>query len=205
MVAQWFMVHDGLVRTARLPSLARSRARISAGELLVLLSCGAVAAVAVAFVKLGLRIPGHSIVLAALPRALGISLAPRRLGGAVMSLGALSTGLLLSATGAVRFGAGSLVSLGLLGPMMDLAFRGARSGWRVYVALVLSGLITNLLAMLSRGAPKLLGIDVAGGRPFADWWMQASYTYALSGIVAGLLGAIFWFQLRDRPTGARET
>jgi hypothetical protein len=205
MLGQWFMVHDGLVRTTRLPSLTRSRSRVSAGELLVLLACGAAAAAAVAFVKLGLRIPGHSIVLAALPMALGISLAPRRLGGAVMSLGALSTGLLLSATGAARFGAGSLVSLGLLGPMMDLAFRGVRSGWRVYAALVLSGLVTNLLAMASRAAPKLLGVDVAGGRSFADWWLQASYTYALSGIVAGLLGAIFWFQLKDRPTGALGT
>lgn len=205
MVGQWFIVHDGLTQAARLPALTRARQGISAGELLVLLMCGVAAAAAIALVKLGLRIPGHSIVLAALPMALGISLAPRHFAGSVMSAGALGTALLLSGTGAVRYGAGSFVSLCLLGPMMDAALHGARGGWRVYAGLVLSGVVTNLLALGSRAVPKLLGLDVAGGRPFDSWWLQASYTYSLSGVVAGLLGAFFWFQLKDHTAGARET
>ena len=52
---------------------------------------GAVAAVAVGKAKLGLGIPGHSIVLAALPMMLGLALAPRRLAGSVMSAGALGS------------------------------------------------------------------------------------------------------------------
>jgi hypothetical protein len=197
MVNDWFVVHDGLIDAARLPSLARPRHRISAGELTLLLTCGAAAAAAVAFIKLSLRIPGHSIVLAALPMVFGISLAPRRLAGSVMSAGALGTAWLLSAAGATTFGAGASVSLTLLGPMMDLALHRARGGWRVYAALVVSGVVTNLLALASRAAPKLLGFDLPGARPFDSWWLQASVTYTLSGVVAGLLGACCWFHFND--------
>jgi hypothetical protein len=100
----WFAVHDGLVSAARFPSLVRAGSRISAAELLLLLTCGAAAAAAVAYVKLSLRIPGHSIVLAALPMVLGLSLAPRRLAGSLMSAGAIGTAWLLSAVGGASFG-----------------------------------------------------------------------------------------------------
>jgi hypothetical protein len=76
MINDWFVVRDGLIDAARLPLLARPRQRISAAELLLLLTCGATAAAAVALVDLSLGIPGHSIVLTALPMALGMSLAP---------------------------------------------------------------------------------------------------------------------------------
>lgn len=196
-MAEWFVVHEGLTAAARVPSLARS-GRISALELLALLTGGAVAAAAVGMAKLGLGIPGHSIVLAALPLACGLSLAPRRLAGSIMSAGALGTALTLSGAGVADYGSGAFVSLFLLGPMMDLALRGARSGWRVYAALVLAGTATNLTALASRAAAKLLGLDLAGARPFDGWWLLAMGTYAASGIVAGLLGAFCWFHLRNR-------
>jgi hypothetical protein len=194
----WFAVHDGLIGAARFPPLARAHQRISAIEWLLLLTCGAAAAVAVGYVKLALRIPGHSIVLAALPMVLGMSLAPRRLAGSVMSAGAIGTAWLLSAAGA-GFGSGSSVSLLLLGPMMDVALRHGRGGRRLYGALVLSGVATNLLALGSRARFKVLGLDfAAGARPFDNWWLQASVTYSLSGLVAGLLGALCWFHFNDR-------
>jgi len=196
MVDDWFVVRDGLIGAARFPSLARPLHRISAIECLLLLTCGASSAAAIAFIKLSLGIPGHSIVLAALPMALGMSLAPRRLAGSVMSAGALTTASLLVAGGAGRFGSGAFASLLLLGPMMDVAMSRARSGWRVYAALVLAGVATNLLALVSRAAPKLIGIDI--GRPFDSWWLQASITYTLSGVVAGLFGALCWFHFNDR-------
>jgi hypothetical protein len=195
---EWFMVHEGLTAAGRMPSLARSRQRISALELLVLLLSGAGAAAAVGMAKLGLGIPGHSIVLAALPLALGLSLAPRRLAGSMMSAGALGTAWMLEGSGAASYGSGSFVSLCLLGPMMDLALRGARSGWRVYAALVLAGTATNLTALASRAAAKLVGLDLSGARPFDSWWLQAMATYTASGIVAGLLGAFCWFHLNAR-------
>jgi hypothetical protein len=148
-------------------------------------------------VKLRLGIPGHSIVLAAVPMALGIALTPRRTAGCVMSAGALGTAGLLTATGGGEFGSGSFVSLSLLGPMMDLALDGVRGGRRVYGALILAGLTTNLLALASRAVPKVLGLDV-GARQWDRWWLLASVTYTLSGIIAGLLGAICWFHFNDR-------
>ena len=200
----WFVVHEGLVGSGRLPSLARPRQRISALELLLLLTSGAAASTFVGMAKLGLGIPGHAIVLATLPLAFGLSLAPRQFAGSIMSAGALGTAWILRATGAASYGSGALVSLCLLGPMMDIALRGVRSGWRVYAALVLSGVATNLLALASRAAPKLLGFDIAGGRPFDSWWLQAMVTYPLSGVVAGLLGAFCWFHLNDRSASKAE-
>jgi hypothetical protein len=200
----WFVVHEGLVGSARLPSLARARQRISALELLLLFASGAAASTIVGMAKLGLGIPGHAIVLAALPLAFGLSLAPRRLAGSIMSAGALGTAWILRDVGAATYGSGALVSLCLLGPMMDIALRGVRSPRRVYAALVLSGVATNLLALGSRAAPKVLGFDIAGGRAFDSWWLQAVVTYPLSGVVAGLLGAFCWFHLNDRSASKPE-
>ena len=196
----WFTVHEGLTATARVPPLARSGRRVSALELLVLSASGAAAAAAVGMAKLGLGIPGHSIVLAVLPLALGLSVAPRRLAGSMMSAGALGTAWMLQGAGTATFGSGAFVSLCLLGPMMDLALRNARSGWRVYTALVLAGTATNLAALASRAGTKLLGLDI-GGRPFDSWWLQAMGTYTASGIVAGLLGAFCWFDFNGRGVG----
>lgn len=208
MVTDWFIAHDGLVDAGRLPSLAQVRQRISVAELLILFASGAVAAVAVGKAKLGLGIPGHSIVLAALPMVLGMALAPRRSAGSVMSAGALGTAWALAGAGVADVGAGSFVSLCLLGPMMDVALRNAQTGRRVYVALILAGVMTNVLALASRAGSKVIGLDV-GGRPFDTWWLQASMTYTLSGAVAGLLGALCWFhfnsagpQRGSRPTSA---
>jgi hypothetical protein len=198
MVNNWFDVHDGLLGAARFPSLVRSRGRMSTAEWLLLLGCGATAAAAVGFLKLSLGIPGHSIVIAALPMVFGLSLAPRRLAGSVMSAGALGTAWVLGAAGA-SYGAGATVSLLLLGPMMDAALSHARSGRRVYLALVMSGVATNLMALGSRAASKLLGLDL-GARPFDSWWLQASVTYTLSGVVAGLLGALCWFHFNERAS-----
>jgi hypothetical protein len=203
MVNEWFVVRDGLMGAARVPSLARTATRVSAAELLTLLLCGATAALAVGYVKPSLGIPGHAIVLAALPMALGMALAPRRLAGCTMSAGALGSAFALTALGA-RYGSGALVSLTLLGPMMDLALRRVQRGWRVYAALVTAGVGANVLALGSRATTKLLGLDLAGGRPFDSWWLQAIVTYTLSGAVAGLLGALCWFHLNDRTRGGSE-
>ena len=197
MVHDWFVVHDGLAGAARLPSFARIGQRVSALEVMLLFTCGAAAAFALAYVKLSLRIPGNAIVFSALPMALGLSLAPRRFAGCMMSASALGTSWLLTAAGGPGLGSGAAVSLTLIGPMMDLAVRHARAGWRVYAALVLSGVATNLLALGSRAATKVLGLDL-GARPWDSWWLQASITYPLSGVVAGLLGAICWFHFNDR-------
>jgi hypothetical protein len=197
MVNDLFIVHDGLVGAGRFPSLARVRQRISFPELLLLLACGGASAAAVGTAKLGLGIPGHSIVLAALPMALGMSLAPRRSSGSIMSAGALGSAWWLAGSGVGDFGSGSFVSLCLLGPMMDVALRNVKSGARLYAALVLAGVATNVLALASRAGAKIIGF-APGMRPFDSWWLQASVTYTLSGAVAGLLGAFCWFHFSNR-------
>jgi hypothetical protein len=199
MVNEWFVVRDGLIGAARLPSLARTRSRVSVAELLALLLCGATSAAVVGLVKLSLGIPGNAIVLGALPMALGMALAPRRLAGCTMSAGAVGTAFVLTSLGA-RYGSGAFISLTLFGPMMDLALRRVQRGWRVYAALVTAGVGANILALASRATTKLLGLDLAGGRPFDSWWLQAIVTYTLCGAVAGLLGAICWFHFNDRQS-----
>src|SRR3569832_608087 len=148
------MVHEGLADAGRVPSLARSGARLSALEQLVLLASGAAASAAGGTAKLGLGIPGHSIVLAALPVALGLSLAPRHLAGSIMSSGALGTAWLLQTAGVGDYGSGSFVSRCLLGPLMDLAKRNTHHNKHKKAALVLAGAASNLMALGSRASFK---------------------------------------------------
>ncbi len=192
-----FAVRGGVLAASRLPVVARVDRRVSVAEICLLVLCGCAAAFAQGYVRLGLRIPGHTIVLTALPMAFGLALAPRRMAGSLMSAGAFGTATMLTAFAGARYGGGSFVSLCLLGPMMDVALAGARRSWRLYLGLILAGTITNLLAFTSRGGGKLLGLDLPGTRPFALWWSQALLTYTLSGAVAGLLAALFWFRLRE--------
>jgi hypothetical protein len=121
----------------------------------------------------------------------------------VGTAGAIGTALALAGAGIADFGSGSFVSLCLLGPMMDVALRNAHTGRRVYGALVQAGVLTNVLALASRAASKVMGFDM-GSRPFDTWWLQASMTYTLSGAVAGLLGAICWFHFNSAESQPRS-
>jgi len=200
MIYNWFRVRDGLLEAARIPPIARAQERISTVELLLLFLCGAAAASATGFIRLGLRIPGHASVLAVVPMALGLALAPRRFAGFIMSAGAFGTANAFTLAGLTSYGTGAMVSLCLTGPILDFALVRARGGWRLYARLVLAGIIANLLALTSRGTSKLLGFDLASMRPFATWWSQAAVTYTLCGAAAGLIAAACWFHLRGRKS-----
>jgi hypothetical protein len=198
MIDNWFGIHHGLAAAGRIHPMARMRERISAAEIVLLIFCGAAAAAASGFIRLGLRLPGHSIVLSMVPMALGLALAPRKLAGCIMSAGALGMAAAFGLSGMTHYGSGASVSLCLMGPMMDLAVTRVRAGWRLYLGLISAGIVTNLLALASRSASKLLGLDMAGMRPFGTWWTQAIITYSLSGAVAGLIGALCFFHLRGQ-------
>jgi hypothetical protein len=200
MIDQWFGIHDGLVAAGRFPSLAKIRERISASEIILLLFCGGIAAATSGFIKLGLRIPGHSIVLSMIPMALGFALAPRRFSGFIMSTGAFSTAVAINHLGLAHYGSGAFISLCLLGPVMDFALTKARSGWRLYSGLILAGICTNLLALGSRSMSKAFGLDFSGTRPIGTWWAEASITYTLSGAAAGLICALCFFHLRSKQS-----
>jgi hypothetical protein len=201
MIDDWFGIHEGLAAAGRIPAITRVRERISAGEMALLIFCGMVSAAAVEFIDLGLRLPGDSIIFSMIPMALGLALAPRRLSGSIMGVGAFSTAAAFSYAGLAHYGTGAFISLCLTGPMMDLALNKARSGWRLYLGLVLAGISTNLLAFASRGASKLLGLDhFPGRRPFGGWWTQAIVTYPVFGVGAGLIAALCFFHLHKRQS-----
>jgi hypothetical protein len=198
MINNWFSIHDGLVAAGRIPSMTRVRDRISASELTLLLFLGAASATTAGFLRLGIRLPGSSIILSMLPMILGLALTPRRLSGFIMSASAFGTASAFSLAGMAHYGSGAFVSLCLMGPVMDLALTKARSGWRLYLGLMLAGIGTNLLALASRSMSKLLGLDLASMRPFGSWWTQAVITYSLCGAAAGLIGAFCFFHLHRR-------
>jgi hypothetical protein len=198
MIYRIFGIRDGLVSAGRFHTLAKVQERISGVEILLLICCGAVSATVIGFVRLGLRIPGHSIVLSLIPMALGLALAPRRFGGFLMSAGAFAAASVYSGAGLAQYGSGAFVSLCLLGPMMDLALTKVRSGWRLYLGMMLAGIGTNLMALGSKITSKLLGLD-PGTRLLGEWLPQAIVTYAISGVIAGLLGAICFFHFSNQP------
>jgi hypothetical protein len=204
MMNNWFGIHDGLVAAGRFPSLARIRERITTSEIVMLLLFGVASAAAVGFIRTGLRFPGNSIILAMLPMVLGFAAAPRRSAGFIMGAGAFGAATMFGMLGLAHFGAGAFVSLCLLGPVMDLALRKVKSGPWLYVAFGLAGVCANLLALGSRGSAKLLGLDVAGMRPFGTWYIQASMTYSLCGAVAGLIAAFCFFQFRKQQSNSEQ-
>jgi hypothetical protein len=195
-----FGINEGLAAAGRIPSVARTRERISASEIILLILCGAAAAAASGFIRTGLRIPGHAVVISMIPMALGLALAPRRLAGFVMGAGALSTAVTLNSVGLGHIGSGSFISLCLLGPVMEFAVMKVQRGWSLYGGLMLAGIGTNLLALASRSISKLIGLDLGGMRPFDSWWAQALVTYTLSGALAGLICALCFFHLRKEQS-----
>lgn len=187
---------------SRLPALGTDRDALSAAGLVALVLLGSAAAVLTTYVRLHLRLPGHQIVFAVFPMALGLALVPRRWAGSTMGLAALATLVLLGVGGAGLPGIGARTSLVLTGPLLDLAVRAGRSSGRLYAGFVLAGIASNAAAMLLRGGTKMLGLDASpGARAFGPWMEQALVTYAVCGLIAGLLSAAAWFHLRDEPDG----
>lgn len=132
--------------------------------------------------------------------AVGLALVPRHGAGCVMGAAAAVTAGALRLNGFAGEGLslGALTSLTATGPLLDWTLRHTRGGWRLYGAFAAAGLASNLLALAVRGAAKALGWEHASARPFAAWLAQASVSYTLCGIVAGLLSAGVWFYARRR-------
>jgi hypothetical protein len=189
-------IHEGLAKAGRVPRLTHTGTVVSAVELLVLMGLGICAAFATAFVDLKLRIPGHAILRAVLPMALGLALVPRRMAGSVMGTSALLTAAALRWGNATAIGVGAMTSLVLTGPFLDVALWQARKGWRLYLGMGVAGLASNVVAFALRAGPKLAGLDHPGARRFEEWWSQATLTYLLCGVMAGLLSALIWFRFR---------
>lgn len=197
--ARSLTINPQLQRAARVPSLAGNPAApISLLEAATLLLSGIAASALTNLLRLHLGIPGSSIVYAAFPLALGFALVPRRGAGSVMTASALLANLAFALAGARLDGVGAQTSLLLTGPLLDLALYRSGSGWRLYAAFIAACTASNGLAFLVRGAARALGMRGAsmGGGGLTTWWSHAIWTYALAGLLAGLISVAAWFQLR---------
>ena len=194
---------EQLRRWARIPSLVTApEVRVAGIEITALLAAGGLASMLVNLVRLRLGIPGSSIVWAAFPIALGFALVPRRGAGLVMTGGAAAMNLALMLGGARLDGIGAQTSLLLTGPLLDLALRWSRGGWRLYAAFIVACAGSNALAFIARASARLMGMaghGGGGGGSLHPWLPVAVWTYAAAGVIAGLISAAAWFQLRERP------
>lgn len=212
MNAVYLPVHRELAASSRLAIWTGSDSRPQVAELAILAAAGASSALAVGCLNLHVRIPGHAIVQAVLPMALGLSLVPRRLGGIIMGASAYGTIALLQliiSTFELELdvipGKGAMTSLMLIGPMLEVALWRIRAGWPVYLGFACSGAAANAVAFAVRGAGKMSGREGVTGRPLADWLTIAPWTYILCGLIAGLLSAAIWFRARaDRSPDLQE-
>jgi hypothetical protein len=198
MNARLLTRHTALTTAGRFHLPARpADAPITSTETLVLLGCGIVAAVGVLSIDFSLKLPGHAILRAVPPMALGLSLVPRRGSGTVMGIGALATAGVILGAGWGEKGHGATVSLSLIGPVLDLAMRSSTGGRRVYLAFIGAGMSANMAALAFQAGAKYFGFG-GGGKPWAVWLPQALVTYPAFGAASGLLSAAIFFRWNDR-------
>ena len=195
-MAETFATKPALRAASRLPVLSRD-SQVTAAEIALLLACGGLAAAAVGLVHLRMGIPGHAILRAVLPMAMGLALVPRRNAGMVMALGAGATSAAMTAANLGYFAPASVLAVLALGPILDIALLGRPHGWRLYVRFLVAGAAANLLAFAVKAATLRLGWELAGGRHFMSFVSTAFVSVVLCGALAGLVSAVVWFRLRE--------
>lgn len=188
------VVNSQLLGARRLRGLSVAGTRMSAAEIGLLLAFGAAAACLLTFVRVRIPLPGHAILMAALPLAAGLATVPRRTSGTIMSAGGGLASLAIVASGIGVLQSAALTGLLTLGPLLDLVLRGNVAGWRLYVKFIVAGCVANLAAFGVRLAMALLAMDPPGSRPFASFWGVALVSFLLCGAAAGLVSAAACFR-----------
>jgi hypothetical protein len=197
MLSTAFAPRTSLREASRLPAISRD-VQVSAVEIGLLLACGALSAVAVGMLQLRMGVPGHAILRGVVPMALGLALVPRRSAGTVMAGGASVTAALMLMGGFGRFQPAALLSMLLLGPVLDVALIGRPTGWRLYARFIAAGVAANCAAFATRFAVAFLGYRLQGGRQFMEFWHTALGSFVICGAIAGLVSAALWFRLSSR-------
>lgn len=194
----WLAWNDPLGTASRLQPAPGSMARQTLGlvETLTLLMCGVTAAAAVLLLEFKWKLPGHAILRGVFPMAFGLAMVPRRGAGTVMGCGAMAAAAVILGTGAGEKGLGSLTSLFLVGPLLDLSTRWSTSGKRVYFSLISAGVLANLAALGMQIVAKSMGWSGGGGKSLSAWLPLACATYPTFGAVAGLVSAAALFRWR---------
>lgn len=187
--------YASLKDATRLRSLDRIAERTSVRDISILLAAGALAALAIAWLPLPLRVPGHVILKAAAPIVLGIAAAPRPFAGLIAGVGAAGTLGVLIVTGVGHVPTAAATSLLALGPAIDLAVMSLQhSRLSVYLQFALAGLAANFLAFAVRWCTAWLGLDALQSHQFRHFGWIALLSYSVCGVVAGLLCAVVAFR-----------
>ncbi len=191
-----FALRRGVADSARLPAWLRKADAINAAEWIALVLSGVACGLLMVYFPWNIRLPGNAIMRAVFPMALGISLVPRRCAGSIIGI---VGGLVVGAAWWQQIGKGHITttaSVVLLGLFLDTALTNARSGWRIYLRFATAGLLANLCALATRWTTATLGLDLAGERSWS--WSVRILTYALFGLLAGLISAAVWFRASDK-------
>jgi hypothetical protein len=175
--------------------------RISTGEIALLLAFGALAALAMGLVHLGLRLPGHAVLKPILPIAIAAAFVPRRASGCVVGLAAGAMAAVMLAGQWGQYQPAALASLVLLGPALDLAARGAHGRSVLLARFAAAGCAANMAAMGVKLLASVVGFE-SGGGGFAASWPLPIFSFALCGAFAGLVGAAIALAVRgkNQPT-----
>jgi hypothetical protein len=150
---------------------------------------------ATAWLPLALRIPGHAILKRAAPIILGVAAVPRPFAGGIAGAGAAATLGIFLAAGVGHVHAAAATSLLAIGPAIDLAILGLpRKPASVYLRFAIAGLGANLLAFLVRWGTAAFGLDGVQPHRMSQFGVGALASFALCGILAGLLSAVVFFR-----------
>ena len=190
-------MHKSLHSRSRLRLLSGVERPISVSELLVLVSLGSVAAGLATFWDMGLKLPGHAILRVSFPMMLGMALVPRRGSGTMLSAVALITTVVFHCLGWGTPGLGALTSLSLFGVITDFVMGRTGTGSGILSRFALVGFLTNLAAFAIRGGSRLANV---AGSAKASWWFYAPFTYALCGILSGMICGMLWFSQIPRKS-----
>jgi hypothetical protein len=190
-----FAPQIGLKDSSRLPSLSRS-AGITAAELACLLTCGALAALAVGVIHGSFGIPGVAILRGLLPIALGFAIVPRRSAGTAMSLVTCATAAFMNAGNVGEFQIPALVGTLALGPMLDTALTGNARGWHIYLRFAAAGAAANFFAFSTKFIAAYFGWHFPGSGRVTSFWSLALMSFIVCGALAGLISSAVWFRVR---------
>jgi hypothetical protein len=194
MIQAALQPHPGLRRACRIRPLADEGEGLRSHQIALLLGAGALAAVAVAMIVPGMRIPGSAILRAALPIVGGVALVPRRLSGSIIGIGAAIAGSALVTSGVGTLQPAAWTALLTLGPAIDLAMAGEPRGWRVYLRFALAGTLANSLAFVIRWGVAWLALESAGPHTLSNRGIGVFLSFAACGALAGLLSAAVCFR-----------
>jgi hypothetical protein len=192
-MSQVLPLHKELYEGTRLRGLMLTEPRVNFAEIMLLMGCGALAAVLSVLLDFHMKMPGNAILRITVPMTFGLALVPRRGGGTIMGASAFGTGLLLPLLrfpgGGLGLGFGVMTALFVTGPIFDAALWKVRRGWRLYVAFAASGLVVNFFAFSVRAVTKTFGLGGIAAQPLVLWLPRAIPSYIICGIVAGLMAA----------------